>query len=89
MSVAAKRSCRGKKKRILEAIPYDEFVRAGEIASKAEVSPETVGIFIRWNLMPLVEVMEIDEPKPGTRVYKRRMTGVMEENTEVAIEVSP
>lgn len=62
----------GRRKRVLEAIPQDKFVRACEIASKAGVSPEGVGVMIRWNLMPYVEMKEIDDPKPGTRVYKRR-----------------
>jgi len=65
---------RGDRKRlVLEAIPHDRWVRAGEIASKAGISPKAVGIIIRWNLMPShVEMKEIDEPKPGTKVYKRR-----------------
>ena len=62
----------GRKKRVLEAIPRDRFVRSGEIASRAGVSPEGVGVTIRWNFMPYVEVKEIDDPKPGTKVYKRR-----------------
>ncbi len=64
---------RGAKKRLVrEAIPFDRFVRAGVIASKAGLSPECVGVLIRWNLMPFVEMKEIDDPKPGTKVYKRR-----------------
>lgn len=62
----------GRRKRVLEAIPRDRFVRACVIAAKAGIAPEGVGILIRWNLMPYVEVKEIDDPKPGTKVYKRR-----------------
>lgn len=62
----------GRTKRVLEAIPRDKFVRSGEIASRSGVSPQGVGVLIRWNLMPYVEVKEIDDPKPGTKVYKRR-----------------
>lgn len=62
----------GRRRRVLEAIPKDKFVRACEIASKAGMPPEGVGVLIRWNLMPYVEMKEIDDPKPGTRVYKRR-----------------
>ena len=61
-----------KKMLVLEAIPYDRLVRAGEIASKTGISPRAVGIIIRWNLMPFVEMKEIDDPKPRTKVYKRR-----------------
>ena len=64
---------RGDRKRLVrEAIPYDRWVRAGKIASKSGISPRAVGIIIRWNLMPFVEMKEIDDPKPGTKVYKRR-----------------
>lgn len=62
----------GRRMRVLEAIPRDRFVRACVIASRAGISPEGVGGLIRWNLMPYVEMKEIDDPKPGTRVYKRR-----------------
>jgi len=63
----------GRKRLVLEAIPRDRLVRAGEIASKVGISPRAVGIIIRWNLMPShVEMKEIDDPKPGTKVYKRR-----------------
>ena len=63
----------GRKDLILEAIPFDRFVRAGEIASKAGISLEGIGVTIRWNLLPYhVEAKVIDDPKPGTRVYKRR-----------------
>ena len=62
----------GRKRRILEAIPHDKFVRAGVIASKAGVSPEGVGVLISWNFIPAyVERKEIDDPKPGTYVYRR------------------
>ena len=57
---------------VLNAIPRDRFVGSGEIASKSGVSPQGVGVLIRWNLLPYVEVKEVDDPKPGTKVYRRR-----------------
>ena len=63
----------GRKRVVLEAIPQDRWVRAGEIASKVGMSSIGVGSIISWHLMPShVEMKEIDEPKPGTKVYKRR-----------------
>ncbi len=63
----------GRKRLVLEAIPYDKWVRAGEIASKVGITPKAVGIIISWHLTPShVEMKEIDDPKPGTKVYKRR-----------------
>jgi hypothetical protein len=64
---------RGRKMLVLEAIPFDRWVRAGEIASKVGMSPAGVGSIISWHLTPShVEMKEIDDPKPGTKVYKRR-----------------
>ena len=62
----------GRKRLILEAIPYDRWVRAGEIASKVGLTPRNVGIIISWHLLPYhVEKREVDDPLPRTNVYKR------------------
>ena len=58
---------------ILEAIPYDEWIRAGEIADKTGMSPQAVGIIIRRNLFPV----HVDRRKGGLSPhsvyeYKRR-----------------
>ncbi len=62
----------GRKMLVLEAIPYDKWVSASEIASKIGLTPKCVGIIISWHLIPYhVEKREIDDPKPRTKVYKR------------------
>ena len=58
---------------VLEAIPYDKWVRAGEIASKIGLTPKGVGITISWHLLPYyVEKKVIEGSKPRIVVYKRR-----------------
>ena len=62
----------GRKRLVLEAIPYDRWVRAGEIASKVGLTPTSVGIIISWHLIPdHVEKREVEDSKPPSFVYKR------------------
>ncbi len=59
---------------VLEAIPYDRWVRAGEIASKVGLTPRCVGIIISWHLLPYhVEKKEVEGSKPRIKLYKRRL----------------
>jgi len=64
---------RGARKRlVLEATPYDKWVRAGEIASDVGLTPRNVGIIINRYLIPShIKKKEIDNPRSGTPVYKR------------------
>ncbi len=62
----------GSKMLVLEAIPYDRWVRAGEIASKIGLTPKSVGILISWHLTPShVEKKEVEGSTPRIYVYKR------------------
>ena len=42
----------GRKMLVLEAIPYDKWVSASEIASKVGLMPKCVGIITSWHLIP-------------------------------------
>jgi len=60
---------------VLNAIPFDDFVRAGKISKETGLSPQAVGCIISKSLIPVyVEMKEISDPKPGTKTYKRRPT---------------
>ena len=69
-----KRSGTGRRKRlVLEAIPFDEWINAGEIAEKTGLNPQAVGIIISRNLFPVhVERKASEVTKPTTFIYKRR-----------------
>jgi len=62
------------KKLILEAIPFDGWVSAGEIAAKTGIPPQAVGIIISKSLVPVfVERREtVERPDKKTFEYKRR-----------------
>ncbi len=68
-----KRSGIGSRKRkILEAIPFDDWISPAKIAEKTGMSPQAVGIIISKCLMPaFVEKKDLGVPKIGTFVYRR------------------
>ena len=58
---------------VLEAIPYDDWISAREIAAKIGITPQAVGIIINKSLSPVyVEKKKADVKKPRTFIYKRR-----------------
>ena len=68
-----KRSGTGRRKRkILEAIPFDDWISSAKIAEKTGMSPHVVGIIISNSMIPVfVEKMDLGVPKIGTFVYRR------------------
>lgn len=72
--MSRKRSGVGRRKRkTLEAIPFDDWISPGKIAEKTGTSPQVVGIIIGKCLIPvLVEKKDLGVPKTGTFVYRRR-----------------
>ena len=72
--VTMKRSGTGRRKRlVLEAIPFDEWISACEIAKKTDMRPQAVGIIIKRNLFPVhVERRDTDDKRDKTYEYKRR-----------------
>jgi len=68
-----KRSGTGQRKRmVLEAIPFDDWIHTAEIAEKTGLRPQAVGIIISKSLIPgYVEKKDIGVPKIGTFVYRR------------------
>ena len=71
--VIMKRSGIGRRKRmILEAIPFDDWISPAKLAEKTGMSPQAVGIIISKSLIPvLVEKKDLGVPKIGTFVYRR------------------
>jgi len=62
---------------ILEAIPFDEWISASEIAEKTGLSPQAVGIIIQKNLLPVyVERRQGDLSPNYVYEYKRRPISV-------------
>ncbi len=58
---------------ILEAIPYDKQISAGDIAEKTGIRPQTVGIVIGKTLVPVyVERIEMGVRPKMNYEYKRR-----------------
>jgi len=71
--IIMKRSGTGRRKRkILEAIPFDDWISPAKLAEKTGMSPQAVGIIISKSLIPVfVEKKDIGVPKIGTFVYRR------------------
>ena len=74
MMINMKRKKIGERKQlILEAIPFDEWVSAQEIATKTGITPQAVGIIISKSLVPVfIERRETSERPEKTFDYKRR-----------------
>ena len=71
--IIMKRSGTGRRKRkILEAIPLDDWISPAKLAEKTGLSPQAVGIIIGKCFIPVyVEKKDIGVPKIGTFVYRR------------------
>lgn len=69
----SRKKTRERKHLILEAIPFDKFVNAGDIAAKTGMKSQAIGIIISKSLVPVfVERREIGNRPELTFEYKRR-----------------
>ncbi len=73
MTITKRSGIGSRKRKILEAIPFDDWISPAKLAEKTGMRPQAVGIIIGKCLMPaFVEKKDIVVPKIGTFVYRRR-----------------